>query len=81
MIGIQFDNKFDWLGIWFGISNNCGVWSIGVGKNTETNEEHDEDFVEEGFLLARRKFDKDGNGHGEALGMSYCISIFEMDQN
>ena len=39
-----------WLGIWFSISNTCGgVWSNRVGKNRETDEEHDEDCVEEKF--------------------------------
>ena len=44
------------------------MWSNGVGKNRETKEEHDEDCVEEGFQLARAKFDRDSNGGTEALG-------------
>ena len=56
--------------IWFGISNTCSsVWLNGVGKNRETSEEHDEDCVEEGFQLARVKFDRDGEVGSEALGM------------
>ena len=38
----------------------------------ETNEEYDEDWVEEGFQLARLKFDRDGVRHREALGMVNC---------
>ena len=30
-----------------------GTWSNRVGRNRETNEQHDEDCVEEGFQLAR----------------------------
>ena len=29
------------------------MWSNGVGQNRETDEEHDEDCIEEGFQLAR----------------------------
>ena len=57
------------FGISFGTSNNCGVRLNEVGKNRETNEEHDEDCVDEGFQLARVKFDRDGKEGGEALGM------------
>ena len=35
----------------------------------EIDEEHDEDSVEEGFQLARAKFDRDAEGEREALGM------------
>ena len=45
-----------------------------VGKNRETDEEHDEDCVDEGFQLARVKFDRDGKEGGETLGMWYCGS-------
>ena len=42
----------------------------------ETNEEYDEDWVEEGFELARLKFDRDGVGHREALDMvNFSINI------
>ena len=61
-----------WFGIWFGISNNCGMWTNGVEKNRETDDEHDEHCVEEGFQLARGKFDRDGKGDRESVGMSYC---------
>ena len=66
-----------WLAIWFGISNTCGgVWLKGVGQNRETDEEHDEDCVKEGFRLARVKLDKEGEGGREALGMgSHSINI------
>ena len=68
-----------WLAIWFGISNTCGeVWLNQVGQNRETNEEHDEDCVEEGFNLARVKFDRDGEGGREALGMGNCsINVWD----
>ena len=36
-----------WLGIWFGISNTCGVWSNWVGRNRKTGEEHDKDCVQD----------------------------------
>ena len=39
----------------------------------ETDEEHDEDCAEEGFQLARVKFDRDGEGGREGLGMENCI--------
>ena len=62
-----------WLGIWLGISNTCGgVWSNEIGQNRETDEEHDGDCVEEGFQLARVKFDRGGEGGREALRMGNC---------
>ena len=62
-----------WIAIWFGISNTCdGVLSNGVGQNRKTNEEHDEDCAEEGFQLARVKFNRDGEGGREGLGMGNC---------
>ena len=46
--------------MWFGISNTCGsVWSYGVGQKRETDEEHDEEYVQEGFQMSRVKFDRD----------------------
>ena len=36
-----------WLGIRFGISNTCGVWSNLLERSRETDEEHHEDCVEE----------------------------------
>ena len=51
-----------WLDIWFGISNNCGVWLNGVEQNNENDVEHDEDCDEEGFRLAGVKFDRDDEG-------------------
>ena len=56
-----------------------GVWSNGVGQNKENNEEYAANWVEEGFQLAKVKFDRDGKGGREALGMG--ISTFEMYQN
>ena len=48
-----------------------------MGKNRETDEEHDEDCIQGGFKLASVKFDRDGDGGREALGMSNCsIDIF-----
>ena len=36
--------------MWFGIFDTCGgVWSNEVGRNWETDDEHDEDCVAEGF--------------------------------
>ena len=46
-----------------------------VRKNMETNEEHDEDCVEEGFQLSRVKFGRDGEGGREALGTKNCSII------
>ena len=46
-----------------------------VRKNMETNEEHDEDCVEEGFQLSRVKFSRDGEGGREALGIKNCSII------
>ena len=62
-----------WLGKWCGKSNTCGsVWSNRVGKNRETNEEHDMDCFKERFKLTRVKFDSDGEEGREALGMENC---------
>ena len=52
------------------------MWLNGVGQNKETDEEHDEYCVKEGFQLARVKHDKDGEGGREAVGMgNHSISI------
>ena len=68
LVCIYLDNKFDWFGIWFGISYICGgVWSNGLGQNRGTDREHDEDCVEEVFHLTRVKFDRDGKGSTGAL--------------
>ena len=54
------------------------MWSNGVGKNRETDEEHDEDCIQEGFQLAGVKFDRDGETGREALGMANCsINIWD----
>ena len=65
------------LDIWFGISNNCGdVLSNRVEQNTETDEEHNEDCVEEEFQLDSIKFDRDGEKGREVLVMgNYSIII------
>ena len=70
-------NLIGLVAIWFGGSNTCGgVWLKGVGQNMETDEEHDEDCVEEGFQLTSVKLDKDGEGGREALGMgNHSINI------
>ena len=70
-----------WLSIWFGIPNNCGLWSQGVGQNREANEKYDEGSVEEEFQLARVKFDINSEDDKEAPWMGYCSTVFEMDQN
>ena len=62
-----------WLDTLFNISNTyVSAWSNGVGQNRETDEEHDKYCVEEGFQLARVKFDRDGEGGSEAPGMGNC---------
>ena len=51
------------------------MWSNGVEKNREVDEEHDGDYVEKEFELARGKFDRDGDEGREAVGMEYCIVV------
>ena len=72
-----------WLGIWLSSSNTCdGVWSNGVEQNRETDKEHGKDCVEDGFQLARVKYDMDGEEGREVLiVVSIVVSIFERDQN
>ena len=48
------------------------MWSNGLGKYRETNEEHDKDCVEEEFQLARAKLDRNGEARRKALGMGNC---------
>ena len=48
------------------------MWSNGVGINRETDEEHDENCVEEGFQMARVKVGRDGEGSSKALDMGNC---------
>ena len=49
-----------------------------VEQNRETNEEHDEDCVEEGFQMPRVKLDKGFEGVREALGMgNRSINIWD----
>ena len=63
-----------WLVICFGIFNTCGgMWSNGFGKNRETDSEHDEDCVEEGFQSASAKLNRDGKGERKSLGTGNSI--------
>ena len=55
--------------------------SNGVGQNKETNEACAEDWIEEGFQLARVKFDMDGKVGREVLNMGTVTSVFEIHQN
>ena len=68
-----------WLGIWLGLSNTCDdLWLNGVGRNSKSDEKHDEDCVKEVFQLAMVKFDRDGEGGREALGVGKCsINIWD----
>ena len=62
-----------WLGIWFSLSNNYdSVWLNGVGQNKKTEGEHDEGCIEEGFQLAKIKYDRDSEEGREALGVGNC---------
>ena len=45
------------------------MWLNRVGQNREINEEHGEDFVQEGFQLARVKYGKDDERGREDIGM------------
>ena len=48
------------------------MWSNGVGRKRENDEEHDEDCVEETFQLDSVKFDRDGVKDREVLGTGFC---------
>ena len=65
-ICLQLDNQFDWLsfsdGLIYPVFVVAGIWLNWVRQNREIDEERDEDCVEEGFRLARVKFDRDGEG-------------------
>ena len=53
-----------------GISNTSNsLRSNSIGQFSETDEEHDEDCVEEGFQLARVKLDRSGERGRKVLGM------------
>ena len=54
------------------------MWSNEVEKSRKTDEEYDNDCVEKEFQLVREKFDKDGEGSREAVGMD-CYSIIIWD--
>ena len=45
------------------------MWLNGIRQVRKTDEEHDKDSAEEEFQLTRVKFDSDGDGDREALGM------------
>ena len=49
------------------------MWSNGVGQNKETDEKHNENYVEEGFQLAGIIFDRDDEGVREVPGVGNCI--------
>ena len=49
------------------------AWSDGARQNSKTDEEHDDDWVEEGFHLARVKYDENGKGGGEAVGCEIIV--------
>ena len=68
-----------WLGIWFFSSNTCGgVWLNRVRQNWKIDKKDDEDCVEEGFQLAKAKYNKDGEGGREALVVRNCgINIWD----
>ena len=54
------------------------MWLNGIRQNRETDEEHDEDCLKEGFQIARVKFDRDVQGEREALGIRKCsINILD----
>ena len=73
--------RLAWYKVWY-IQHLCGAWSNGVGEKRETDKEHDEDCVEDGFQLIRVKFDRVGEGSREALGLQNCsINGVQMDQN
>ena len=48
------------------------MWWNGVGQNRETDDEHDESFIEERFHFSRIKYDRDSEGGREALGVRNC---------
>ena len=44
-----------------------------VGRGTKTDEKHGEDYVEEGFHLARVKLDRDTEDNSESIAVEcYC---------
>ena len=54
------------------------MWLNGIRQNRETDEEHDEDCLKEGFQIARVKFDRDVQREREALGIRKCsINILD----
>ena len=72
MICKQLDDKFDWLGLPYGLIYPILVVTFGwmendkIGKNIQN---HDDDCVEEGFQLAMVKNEKNGAEDSEALGI------------
>ena len=54
------------------------MWWNGVGQNRETDDEHDESFIEERFHFSRIKYDRDSEGGREALGVRNCsVNIWD----
>ena len=62
----------NFTGLAYGLVHPIIVRLNSVGRNRETDEEHDEDCVEEGFHLARVKFYRNDKRGREAVGMGYC---------
>ena len=58
------------------------MWFYRVGQSRETGKEHDDDSVEEGFQLARLKFDRwrgrQGNSRGGVLQYQYLRSELKL---
>ena len=44
-----------------------------IGQNRKTEGDHDEDCIEEGFQLAKIKYDRDSEGGREALGVTEIV--------
>ena len=62
-----------WLGICFVMSDvSCGILPNGGGQNSETDKEHEENCVEEGFQLDMVIFDRYRERGRNALGMESC---------
>ena len=57
------------------------MWSITVGQNRETNEEHDEDCVEESFSWLRQNLTEMVREIEKLSLWGILVSIFEINQN
>ena len=71
-----------WLGIKFGIFNNCGVCSKWVGRDKSMKNfgDYDKDCAEKEFQLTKVKFNRDDHGDSAVLGTS-CCSINILDRS